>query len=226
MRLARLFLCLTILLSGCALPFLKKNPEQVLAEEQSAVLHLLYGGHGSCSAFYIGSGLFISAAHCLMGYPMDADKIRLIDSRDFQYSPELIAVDLRRDLVLLKLDRYNGKQLELWDSKIDGPMPLGMELMGMGYPSYFGLDFTFDISQLRAVAKNSEGVQCILARDLSFPGYSGGPIISMNNGKVVGVTHVMVDTTKYYDSQHHIGAWISIAISASELQDWLRELGL
>lgn len=227
MRFIGVLLGLVMLTSSCYLPYLKKDAETIVREKHEAVLHMVYAERSSCTAFHIGDGLFVSAAHCLAGYPAEPlGEILLTDEHNFKYNPKLVGYDSHRDLILLHLDRYSGEKLELWDSFWDGKMPLGMDLIGLGFPGYFGLDFTFDPGQLKGVVQDDSGLHYILSRELSMPGYSGGPILSMHNGKVVGITHVMVDQTHYFDEAHHVHAWISLAISVEELQNWLRELKL
>jgi len=227
MRLKALLVAIAVMLGGCYMPFMKKDAETIVREEKSAVLHLIINDEYSCTAFHLGKGLFATAAHCLGGYPEKPyPELNLTDQNERTYTPKIVAYDLRRDLALLSVSWYSGPKLELWDEKTDGKLPLGMEIMGLGFPGYFDTEFTFDFGQVRGEIVGPDKVKYVLSRDLSTAGYSGGPIVSMHNGKVIAITHAAFDRTHFYDGRQHVEAWITLAISVTELENWLHELKL
>lgn len=96
-----------------------------------------------------------------------------------------------------------------------------MQIVGLGYPAYFWLNFTFEIAYYKG-SMIEGGVQLILAKDLSYQGYSGGPVVSATNGKVIGISHVMLDRiTNFEDGHQH--AWVGMPVSVYELESMLNE---
>ena len=191
-----------------------------------AIVSLHYKKY-SCTAFHIGNGHFITAAHCLgedVSWPEDA--IKLVDTNDQTHFAKIIMIDLRRDMMLLVTHDFTGPALEIWNPLSDGKPSRGMKLMSAGFPSYYFTEYTFDFGYLKDMAyHHGDNLQTILSKDISFRGDSGGPVISLRNGKVIGMTDAVLERIDRFDEkdQTHQHASLSILIGYSEISALIKE---
>jgi len=202
--------------------------EQLIAAERSAILrlevaHLVFvmpNDVSSCTAFHIGHGKFVTAAHCIRNQ-REVTSMLFEDQNGTKFVPTLLNADFDRDLAILYVKNYDGKKLELWNTKHDGDIPLGMEIVGLGFPGYLWTSFSFETGYYKGQLVE-DSIKYMLSKDLTYRGYSGGPIVSRKNGKVIGISHVIFDRITVFDDGHQ-HAWISQAVSVSELEDMLQE---
>lgn len=138
----------------------------------------------------LGSGFFISSD----GYVVtnnhvveNADNIivRMSDRREF--SAEVIGVDPRSDLALLKVD---GRNLPVLKLGAPDELRVGEWVLAMGSP--FGLDYSVSAGIVSAKGRslpteNNENYVPFIQTDVAInPGNSGGPLFNLD-GDVVGV---------------------------------------
>lgn len=176
------------------------------------------------NAHSMGSGFIISRD----GYILtnnhvvdDADKIyvRLLDRREFE--AEVIGVDERSDMALLKIDADKLPVLEF--AKPDS-IKVGEWVVAIGSP--FGLDFSASAGIVSAIGRSipterHENYVPFIQTDVAInPGNSGGPLFNLD-GEVVGINSQI-----YTRSGGSIG--LSFAIPASvalEVVEQLKEKG-
>lgn len=208
-----------LIMNSCA-TFGPAAVQRTVLESRAAVTHILYG-QLSCSAFHIGDGRFITAAHCFgedLGGPVG--EVRMIDEHNFQYFPKIAKYSQKMDLVLLVAPDFKGPALSLWDNVWDGELPLGMEMVSMGYPGYYDLSFQFEHGYIKDMI-DFEGVEMVVSEESSYSGESGGPAISTANGKVIGMVDAGVEQIQWYRFPTHIHVSLSLFVSAREIRAFL-----
>ena len=143
----------------------------------------------------LGSGVVISKD----GYVLtnshvvrDADEIvvRLIDRREFV--AEVIGMDKRSDVALLKIDADNLPVARIGKS---GELKVGEWVLAIGSP--FGFDYTVTAGIVSAKERSlpNENYVPFIQTDVAInPGNSGGPLFSLD-GEVVGVNSQIYSRT-------------------------------
>jgi serine protease Do len=145
----------------------------------------------------------------------DQITVRLIDRRE--YSAEVVGVDPRSDLALLKVDAKDVPYLEFSEP---GTLRVGEWVLAIGSP--FGLDYSASVGIVSAIgrsipnARNENYVPFIQTDVAINPGNSGGPLFNLN-GDVVGINSQI-----YTRSGGSIG--LSFAVPASVAQDVVAQL--
>lgn len=138
----------------------------------------------------MGSGFIISEDGYLLtnNHVIDgADEISvsLLDHREFD--AEVIGVDERSDLALLKIDAKDLPYLSFGDSD---DLKVGQWVLAIGSP--FGLDFTASQGIVSAIGRsipteNNENYVPFIQTDVAInPGNSGGPLFNLA-GEVIGI---------------------------------------
>lgn len=146
----------------------------------------------------MGSGFFISADgyvitnnHVIEG--ADEITVELVDRRE--YPAEVIGVDPRSDLALLKIDEKNLPFLTVAESS---NLKVGEWVVAIGSP--FGLKFSASAGIVSAIGRsirNQSGEDYVpfVQTDVAInPGNSGGPLFNMK-GEVVGVNSQIYSQT-------------------------------
>lgn len=143
----------------------------------------------------LGSGFIISEDgyiltnnHVVEG----ADKVmvRLIDRREFE--ADVIGLDPRSDLALLKIDADDLPVVELAEP---GDIEVGEWVMAIGSP--FGFDYSVTAGIVSATGRTSFRGSYVpfIQTDVAInPGNSGGPLFNLD-GKVVGINTIIVTRT-------------------------------
>ena len=177
----------------------------------------------------LGSGFIVSAD----GYVLtnehvvrDADEIivKLHDRR--QLSAELIGVDKRSDVAVLKItakaDNLPFVKLANNRGPMNNPLKVGEWVVAIGSP--FGFDHTVTAGIVSAIGRNLRSEQYVpfIQTDVAInPGNSGGPLFNMN-GEVVGINSQIFSRTGGY-----MGMSFAIPIElAMQVTDQLREGGV
>lgn len=157
------------------------------------------------SAFCVAENTFVTCAHVIKKYNKQTEKN--LDSKSIsgmiktflvqngkKYDAEVISFNAIWDIAILKC-KVNSDWFE-FDTKIN----VGEEIVAIGSPHGFENNVTFGtISSVDKVIFAYEGAPKYIFADLSaFPGNSGGPIIKVNNGKVVGMLTAIVSTKGDY----------------------------
>ena len=175
--------------------------EDVIARSRPAVA-MLMAGDRLCTAFHLGYGVIVTANHCVESIP--DNEIAIKDYKDKVQPAQVIDTDVPNDLALVVVDHPLDEAFELW-SESDGELKLGQPIMSMGFPAYYYQNFTFElgyISDLLIINDNPR----IVSKSIVFNGESGGPIIAVKNGKVIGFSSMLserIQTLAENVHQHH-----------------------
>ncbi len=148
--------------------YLKQNSAIVKSE----------GGHGS-GVLISDKGYLLTNAHVV------GDKKNfIIDMADRQYNATLIRKEIIRDVALLKIDDYDGKQTGV---KVAREQPgIGETLFVIGTP--LKLEFQHTITKGIVSAKRNMGGLPYLQTDAAINrGNSGGPVFD-ETGELIGLT--------------------------------------
>lgn len=146
----------------------------------------------------LGSGFIISEDGYILtnNHVVDgADKVmvRLIDRREFE--AEVIGLDPRSDLALLKIDADDLPVVEL--AKPDD-IEVGEWVMAIGSP--FGFDYSVTAGIVSATGRTSfrDSYVPFIQTDVAInPGNSGGPLFNLD-GEVVGINTIIVTRSGGY----------------------------
>jgi S1-C subfamily serine protease len=164
----------------------------------------VYPNQGMGSGFIINSdGEIVTNKHVIAG----SSKIQVTLSDQKQYPAQVLGIDSRDDLAILKIDAgHKLPSLPLGDSD---RIQVGQKVLAIGNP--FGLGGTLTtgiISSLGRSLQNEDGVTMdgLIQTDAAInPGNSGGPLLD-SNGNVIGIN------TAIYGSQTASGEAGSIGI--------------
>lgn len=178
----RALLCFLLLFQACLSP--STVAEAVESGSQSLVR--IYGPGFSCSGFYIGDQIFLTAAHCV-----DQEPFVWIGSADQTNIGVPVVVDKKADIATIKA----LKPTQVKPAKLNQPdqIPiLGSQLITLGFPGYYNLSQMFEVGYVKDLIL-LDGVKVIVSRDMTHRGYSGGPAIDVETGKVIGLISSMVE---------------------------------
>lgn len=217
----RLLLVTIILMTATACATIFMAPVHKAVHDSREAVALLSYKDRTCSAFHVGGGEFITAAHCFgKDLPATAGPIELLDSKGKKHWPALVRLDAKSDLALLHAASFNGKALALWDNFWDGGLQPGMELVSVGYPGYYDADLQFEQGYVKDVVLY-DGTEMIVSEETAYSGESGGPVISTSNGKVIGVVHATVERIAWATFPKHTHVSLSLFISITEVRKFL-----
>ncbi len=217
MKIAHYIFSILLLLSGCA-----HTVESTLHESMDGIVKLEYNS-SVCTSFHIGGGYFLTAAHCF-GDSVAVSGVEAIDQRNLRYPAALINRDSEKDIAILEVAGFEGPALKLWGAG-DGPVRLGSEILTLGYPGYYDTSFIFEHSwiQGRTVLGDTD---VFIAKEAAYKGQSGGPIISVANGKVLGLVRSCVERIMELETGAHVHNSMGIFISYEELRRFVISSGV
>jgi hypothetical protein len=175
-------------------------------------VHLL-SETSSCSAFHVGHELFITAGHCL---ELDEEYIIRTD-KDEIGSVTPILIDRDRDVAVFSSEGFEGSSLTLWNEEVYAKPPIGSSIMSMGFPGYYLGEFVFEEGRILDY-RVMDGVKLIVSREMSYHGESGGPVISMHNGQVVGLVHALAERVMQVQEGVEVHRTLSLLIAWSEIR--------
>jgi hypothetical protein len=154
------------------------SPADIAARATRSVV-LIKTPRGLGTGFIVSKGgLVVTNLHVVAG--SDEALVILGDGREFD-DVEVVGVDSRRDLVLLRLDAVNLPALELGDSATVRP---GDRVIAIGHP--LGLGNTVSDGLVSAVRELDEELTLLQISAPIAPGSSGGPLFN-ERGQVIGV---------------------------------------
>ncbi len=143
--------------------------------------------HGS--GFFIDDKGTILTSYHVVNEIKNADKAKVLYKQK-EYDYEILCMDEWNDLALIKaIDIKNSSHLELLPK--DQPLSVGDELVVIGSPMLTELEHTVSkgiISSFRQI----RGYRLIQTDAAVNPGNSGGPMISVEKKKVIGLVSLMV----------------------------------
>lgn len=184
------------------------------------------GNGGVGAAFCIANGKFLTCAHVIMPYDIgvyfdDASfmkqSVALTISRDGKTVPaNLLAVSLKDDVALLEAN-FESNILEFSDSIEHN---VGEPVVVVGNPKGFENNVSEGIiSGLDRVVFSHDGAPKHVFTDAKIlPGNSGGPLVSLVNGKVIGMVEIIVGEDAPYG--------LNAAIETEYLKKTLKDIGI
>src|SRR5690625_2064026 len=170
------------------------------------------------SGFIISKDGYVVTNHHVVGGSQQIS-VQLIDRREF--TAEVVGVDQRSDLALLKIDATDLPVARLGDAD---DLKVGEWVVAIGSP--FGLDYSASVGIVSAIGRsipNQRGENYVpfIQSDVAInPGSSGGPLFNMR-GEVVGINSQI-----YTRSGGSIGLSFAIPVGvARDVIDQLKEKG-
>jgi S1-C subfamily serine protease len=153
-------------------------------------------------AFCVKKNQFITCAHVIKKYNKNHNnkdeyfldtKINLVHG-GIRYNAVLMEVDPKLDIALLNCN------VDVEPLSIDTEVTIGQDIIAIGSPhGYENNVSTGTIGSLDRQLYHYEGAPKYMFVDLSiFPGNSGGPVIRVNNGSVVGMVMLIVSSASGY----------------------------
>lgn len=204
----------------------------------------------SGSGFAVGDGTVVATcAHVLADPAITSDKVELSvqvlsDRGDFQWrSAKVLVRDRSKDLCLLKIEGSPLQSLGLSENdSVDAAEGTSVALMGFPIGGALGFSVVTHrgiVSSLvsstapaptagalsdKAVLSARAGAFELLQLDATaYPGNSGGPLLNVDNGRVIGVVSmVLVKSTR--ESALSSPTGITYAVPARYLSAMLRQL--
>jgi S1-C subfamily serine protease len=208
---AKNIILLFLILIGACKP---ASPDDIIKKYRPAV-GMLIKDDSSCSTFHVGKGFFVTAKHCVDGTP--APELTIKDYQDNEYDAQVLYSHANQDVAILITDEEPGVSFEVL-TKLDPEPEVGQEVMTMGHPGYYLTDFMFEVGYINGTKKIGDSL-ALVSKDISFPGESGGPVVSLASGKVIGMAVAMLVPTE--DNCIHQHNTISIIVPWDVIQNAL-----
>lgn len=171
-------------------------------------------------ARYLGSGFIVSED----GYVLtnahvveNSDEIFIRLGHEPDYEAEIVGVDQRSDIALLKIEPREDEELQAVKIGTAEGLEVGAWVLAIGSPFGFDHSATAGIVSAKGRILPSEDYVSFIQTDVAInPGNSGGPLFNLD-GEVVGVnTNIVTDTGVF--------AGLSFAIPIDEAMDVVRQL--
>lgn len=171
------------------------------------------------SAFCIFPNYFVTCAHVLKNYNKNKPK-NLLNFRNIYvnlikqgnaYRVDVVKVDSRLDIALLKCD------VDVEPFSLDTNFVVGEDIVAIGSPhGYENNVSTGTIGSIDRKLYTYKGAPDYMFVDLSiFPGNSGGPIVKVDNGSVVGMVTLIVTSGGGYG--------LNAALSSIYIEKFIKE---
>lgn len=177
---------LLVLLVGCQA---QPTVSSAIAAAAPAVVKI-YGPGFSCSGFHAGGGIFITAAHCAAGEPL----VWIEDAKGVLNVGVPVVIDEAKDVASIKaLKTIDLPALQLFPNQAQPS--LGAEIISLGFPAYYNLSPMFEVGHIKDTFLLN-GTKTILSRELAYMGYSGGPILDVQTGTVLGISSSMSEIVR------------------------------
>ncbi|WP_345242114.1 trypsin-like peptidase domain-containing protein [Pontibacillus salipaludis] len=166
----------------------KVNKKELIDQALSKVYTVLTNEGQGSGFLYRDSGKVVTNAHVVYGY----SDVIIQDREGVRYPARVIGVSDEYDLALLSVDGLIGEK----------PLPIeleksmtGMEVIAVGSPR--GLQNTASPGYLTGVGRQFDDPQYTYENlyqvDAQIsPGSSGGPLLSAENGKVIGINSAIL----------------------------------
>ena len=171
------------------------------------------------SAFCVSPGYFVTCAHVIQSYNKSLVSeninsfgktpiVKLIQN-DRAYGAELVGFDLKNDLALLKADAPSNA------FKLDAESSPGEDVVVIGSPhGYENNVSTGVVGGLDREIYQYEGAPTYTFIDAAvFPGNSGGPVVRISNGQVIGMITLIVSSEGDYG--------LNAALPSSEIKKFV-----
>ena len=156
---------------------------------------------GVGSGFFIDSdGILVTNAH-VVG---EEDEVQVVTRKGPTYLGSVIAKDVDRDLALVRIQDGNYPKMDLASVTNKN---IGQDVLVIGTP--LGLEWSVSKGIISSVRSNDDITLLQTDAAMNF-GNSGGPLVDLSTGKVIGVNTLKVNDT--------IADGIGFAVSSDELR--------
>ncbi len=156
------------------------------------------------AGFHIGGGIYVTCAHVIKRYNKYEQSSGSIEEKDIQISllrdglemeGVLLASDFALDLAIVKSD-FQSETIELESQKL----PSGAEVFVIGSPRGYENNVSSGIisSNDRDVFEYPNAPKFVFTDANVLPGNSGGPLVSYEGGKVIGMMSLIVGAEGLY----------------------------
>ena len=183
------------------------------------------GSSGVGAAFCIGEGLFMTCAHVIKPYEIGvildntgfaADAVVEVTREGQKVPAQVVFIDVVKDIALIKAD-FPSSIIELAASSKE--YMVGEDVLVVGSPKGFENNASAGIiGGLDRIVFTHEGAAEHVFTDAKIlPGNSGGPMVSLKDGKVVGMVEIIVGEGVAYG--------LNAAIEAEYLVAAVKEFG-
>ena len=184
----------------------KINPKEVIPqsiyEDLMKCVVIIKTNEGMGSGFFISKdGMIVTNAH-VVGYD---SRVSVLTKDQKALLGTVVAVDVNRDLALVSVMGDDHPSLALGDIGKDGKA--GNDVIAIGIPE--GLSWSISKGIISAV-RDVEGILIVQTDTAINRGNSGGPLISFNSGRVIGINS--------FGFRKDIATGLNFAISVSELR--------
>lgn len=163
----------------------KQSIETTIAKTSHSVARFEAAG-AICTAFAVSENYFITAVHCLPDKPYQPIYLRFEDGS--AQAVGIKTVDIKNDVAILDTIKPTKiPALKMWDG--NDPLVSGQHLLAVGFPAYLETKFSFEIGYLINLHYDTQFKRdFITSKNLAASGESGGPVVDINTGRVVGMT--------------------------------------
>lgn len=147
----------------------------------------LFGRISGSGVFISPNGHILSCAH-LFRHDYRVDYVLVHDAYGIEYGAEILSVDNKNDLSLLKVDARIWNFAYLADPRT---IKIGQEVVAIGAP--LGFDGTVTHGIISSLTRDfGDGYYNLIQSDAAInPGNSGGPLFDLN-GNLVGINVLLV----------------------------------
>jgi S1-C subfamily serine protease len=171
------------------------------------------------SAFCVGKGVFLTCAHVIEKYDKNniqsvnrfgKTRVIRISNEDRFYNASIIDYDLELDIAILEADVEDVEPFEISNS-----FEVGQDIVSIGSPHGFENNVSQGIigSVGKKVYRYKNAPYYMFIDADIHPGNSGGPIVDLGSGKVVGLVTLIVSQEGMYG--------LNAALPASYIVDFL-----
>lgn len=200
---------------GCA-----QTVEDTVANNAPSVFKLNEGEEATCTTFYVGDNLFVTAYHCVDS--KDKKMELSIEMGDMVVIAELAAYSVNHDIaILMAPNMSNALPLQLWKG---APPAAGRQIVSMGYPGYLAENFAIEVGYIvvpQATFSKPTERTYMISKNMTFFGESGGPIFDVKTGRVVAMSDKLRSEVEPAPSGGHIHNYVSLSTIYFEVQDIL-----
>lgn len=153
-------------------------PNSIYDELMGCVV-VIKSNKGIGSGFFVSrNGLIVTNAHVIEGN----SRVSVIMRDKKVLFGSVMAIDKNRDLALISVTGTDYPSLAIGDIEKEGS--IGNEVIAIGVPQ--GLGWSLSKGVISAI-RNSEGIILVQTDTAINKGNSGGPLINMNTGRVIGI---------------------------------------
>lgn len=176
---------------------------------------------GSSSGAIISSdGLILTCAHCVSGRRLAVAPFG--DSRGAEYEAEIVYVNPEADVALIRAIGFRSDTY--LNVRLDEPTIVGERVAALGNPSFEADAILAGSTTFGTVASDETdywGVSRIVADVTVASGSSGGPLISLEDGSIVGVIVAVAPAGLDQPGGRAASGYIALAAPAVKLGEWL-----